>query len=223
MTIGVVIADDQALVRGGFRVLVDSAPDMRVVGEAADGAEAVAISRDQRPEVVLMDIRMPNMDGIEATRQIKSEATTTADVKVLVLTTFDLDDYVYAALRAGASGFLLKDTSPETLLDAIRVVAAGDALLAPSITRRLISEFAARPEPRLSLETTATLQALTDREREVLVEVGHGLSNAEIGPRLHMSPATAKTHVSRLLMKLGARDRAQLVVIAYESGLVTTA
>jgi DNA-binding NarL/FixJ family response regulator len=221
MTIGVVIADDQALVRGGFRVLVDSVPDMRVVGEARDGADAVAISRDRRPEVVLMDIRMPNMDGIEATRQIKSDDNT-ADVKVLVLTTFDLDEYVYAALRAGASGFLLKDTSPESLLEAIRVVAAGDALLAPSITRRLISEFAARPEPRPSLATTAALEALTDREREVLVEVGHGLSNAEIAERLHMSPATAKTHVSRLLMKLTARDRAQLVVIAYESGLVTT-
>ena len=222
MTIGVVIADDQALVRGGFRVLVESVDDMHVLGEAGDGAEAVSLARRLKPDVVLMDIRMPGVDGIEATRQIKEE-TATSDVKVLVLTTFDLDEYVYAALRAGASGFLLKDTSPENLLEAIRVVAAGDALLAPSVTRRLIGEFtskAAAPGPNRT-EAAAALSVLTDREREVLVEVAHGLSNAEIASRLHMSPATAKTHVSRLLMKLSARDRSQLVVIAYETGVVT--
>jgi DNA-binding NarL/FixJ family response regulator len=219
MTIGVVIADDQTLVRGGFRVLVDSMPDMEVLGEAGDGEEAVALTHAQRPDVVLMDVRMPTMDGIEATRQIKNDANT-ADTKVLVLTTFDTDEYVYAALRAGASGFLLKDTSPEGLVDAIRVVATGDALLAPSVTRRLIGEFAARPEPRVAPITAAALKALTEREREVLIEVAHGLSNAEIAVELHMSPATAKTHVSRLLMKLNARDRAQLVVISYESGLI---
>jgi DNA-binding NarL/FixJ family response regulator len=218
MTIGVVIADDQALVRGGFRVLVDSVPDMRVVGEAGDGAKAVALARQCKPDVVLMDIRMPDVDGIEATRQIKAEKGT-ADIKVLVLTTFDLDEYVYAALRAGASGFLLKDTSPENLLEAIRVVAAGDALLAPSVTRRLIGEFTARAD-RPERPAAAALALLTDREREVLIEVAHGLSNAEIAGRLHMSPATAKTHVSRLLTKLSSRDRAQLVVLAYENGLV---
>jgi DNA-binding NarL/FixJ family response regulator len=224
VTIGVVIADDQALVRGGFRVLVESVPDMQVVGEAGDGAEAVALARRLKPDVVLMDIRMPGVDGIEATRQIKGEKGA-ADVKVLVLTTFDLDEYVYAALLAGASGFLLKDTSPENLLEAIRVVAAGDALLAPSVTRRLIGEFTARAADRADrperAAAAAALTALTDREREVLVEVAHGLSNTEIAGRLHISPATAKTHVSRLLMKLSARDRAQLVVIAYETGLVT--
>ncbi len=223
MTIGVVIADDQALVRGGFRVLVESMSDMHVVGEAGDGAEAVALTRRLNPDVVLMDIRMPGVDGIEATRLIKTEPATAA-VKVLVLTTFDLDEYVYAALLAGASGFLLKDTSPENLLDAIRVVAAGDALLAPSVTRRLISEFTAHATAADRAEraaSAAALATLTEREREVLVEVAHGLSNAEIADRLHMSPATAKTHVSRLLAKLSARDRAQLVVIAYETGLVT--
>jgi DNA-binding NarL/FixJ family response regulator len=225
VTIGVVIADDQALVRGGFRVLVESVPDMHVVGEAGDGAEAVALARRLEPDVVLMDIRMPGVDGIEATRQIK-EGKGAEAVKVLVLTTFDLDEYVYAALRAGASGFLLKDTSPENLLAAIRVVAAGDALLAPSVTRRLIGEFAARtasdrPERPERAASAAALATLTEREREVLVEVAHGLSNTEISALLHISPATAKTHVSRLLMKLSARDRAQLVVIAYETGLVT--
>ena len=215
MTIGVVIADDQALVRGGFRVLVDTAADMAVLGEASDGTEAVALARQHHPDVVLMDVRMPVQDGIEATRQIKDDDDT-AEVKVLILTTFDLDEYVYAALRAGASGFLLKDTTPEKLLDAIRVVASGEALLAPTVTRRLIAAFTARAEP--AFVTPAVLETLTDREREVLREVARGLSNTEIAERLHMSGATAKTHVSRLLMKLAARDRAQLVVAAYESG-----
>jgi DNA-binding NarL/FixJ family response regulator len=217
VTVGVVIADDQALVRGGFRVLVETAADMEVLGEASDGTEAVALAREQHPDVVLMDVRMPVQDGIEATRQIKDDDDT-AGVKVLILTTFDLDEYVYAALRAGASGFLLKDTTPEKLLDAIRVVASGEALLAPTVTRRLIEVFTARlGEP--AFVTPAALETLTDREREVLREVARGLSNTEIAERLHMSGATAKTHVSRLLTKLAARDRAQLVVIAYESGL----
>jgi DNA-binding NarL/FixJ family response regulator len=218
VTIGVVIADDQALVRGGFRVLVDTADGMEVLGEASDGAEAVALARKHHPDVVLMDVRMPVQDGIEATRQIKQD-NGTADVKVLILTTFDLDDYVYSALRAGASGFLLKDTTPEKLLDAIRVVASDEALLAPTVTRRLIEAFTARlGEP--AFVAPAALGTLTDRERQVLREVARGLSNTEIAGRLHMSPATAKTHVSRLLMKLTARDRAQLVVIAYQTGLV---
>jgi DNA-binding NarL/FixJ family response regulator len=217
VTIGVVIADDQALVRGGFRVLVDTAADMKVLGEASDGAEAVALAREHHPDVVLMDVRMPVQDGIDATREIKQDDDT-AEVKVLMLTTFDLDEYVYAALRAGASGFLLKDTTPEKLLDAIRVVAAGEALLAPTVTRRLIEAFTARLDEPPSA-APAALETLTGREREVLREVSRGLSNAEIAERLHMSGATAKTHVSRLLMKLAARDRAQLVVVAYESGL----
>ena len=216
--IRVVVADDQALVRGGFRVLVDSAPDLEVVGEASDGAEAVELSRAERPDVVLMDIRMPRMDGLEATRLICGSADTDA-VRVLILTTFDLDEYVYAALRAGASGFLLKDTPPTDLLAGIRVVAAGDALLAPSVTRQLIGEFARRPE--IDRPPPATLEVLTDREREVLALVARGWSNAEIAERLYLSAATAKTHVGRLLMKLQARDRTQLVVIAYETGLVT--
>ncbi|HZT65631.1 MAG TPA: response regulator transcription factor [Acidimicrobiales bacterium] len=219
MTIGVLIADDQALLRGGFRVLIESAPDMTVVGEAADGAEAALMARQHRPDVVLMDIRMPAVDGIEATRRITSDPATAAG-RVLILTTFDHDEYVYGALRAGASGFVLKDSSPEELLAAIRVVAAGEGLLAPSVTRRLIDEFSRRPPPAPVSELTGSLLSLTDREREVLVEVGRGLSNSEIAERLHMSPATAKTHVSRLLTKLAARDRAQLVVVAYESGLV---
>jgi DNA-binding NarL/FixJ family response regulator len=221
MTITVVIADDQALVRGGFRVLVDAAPDMKVLGEASDGAETVTMVTRLRPDVVLMDIRMPICDGIEATRQIMS-GPTTSDTRVLILTTFDLDEYVYAALRAGASGFLLKDTKPEQLLDAVRVLAAGDALLAPGITRRLIQEFADRPDPT-QRATAGVLDQLSNREREVMVEVAGGWSNAEIGERLHISAATAKTHVSRLLMKLDAHDRAQLVMLAYESGLVTPA
>jgi DNA-binding NarL/FixJ family response regulator len=217
--ISVVVVDDQALVRAGFRVLVDSSSDLEVLGEAADGIEAVRIVRQLRPEVVLMDIRMPEMDGIEATRQIVG-APEGADTRVLILTTFDLDEYVYDALRAGASGFLLKDTPPEELLDAIRVIAAGNALLAPSVTRTLIAEFAGRAAP-LVKNADAALAMITPREREVLLLVSRGRSNGEIAEELHMSGATAKTHVSRLLSKLGARDRAQLVVIAYESGLAT--
>jgi DNA-binding NarL/FixJ family response regulator len=216
VSVRVVVADDQLLVRSGFRVLVDSAPDLEVVGEAGDGVEAVEVARLRRPEVVLMDIRMPTMDGLEATRRIVADELLTG-VRVLVLTTFDLDEYVYQALRAGASGFLLKDTPPADLLAAIRVVAAGDALLAPRVTRRLIEEFARRPEPAAD---PAALAALTDREREVLTLVARGLSNAELADRLYVSAATAKTHVSRILAKLQARDRAQLVMLAYESGLV---
>jgi DNA-binding NarL/FixJ family response regulator len=218
VTISVVIADDQALVRGGFVVMVGAAADMTVVGEAGDGAQAVALARQHRPDVVLMDIRMPVLDGIEATRAIAGDPGT-AGTRVLILTTFDLDDYVYRALRAGASGFLLKDTAPEQMLEAVRVLAAGDALLAPGITRRLIREFAQRPEPGARVPA-GLLEPLSAREREVLVEVAGGWSNAEIGVRLHISAATAKTHVSRLLMKLDAHDRAQLVMLAYETGLV---
>ena len=216
--IRVLVADDQTLVRAGFRVLVESAPDLEVVGEAGDGVEAVELARRELPDVVLMDIRMPRMDGLEATRRIVA-LDRAEGIRVLVLTTFDLDEYVYEALRAGASGFLLKDTPPADLLAAIRVVAAGDALLAPSVTRRLIAEFARRPEP--SAVTPAALAALTDREREVLALVARGLSNAEIAELLVVSGATAKTHVSRVLTKLHARDRAQLVMLAYETGLVT--
>lgn len=216
--ISVVVVDDQALVRAGFRVLVDSSSDLEVLGEAADGIEAVRMVRQLRPEVVLMDIRMPEMDGIEATRQIVG-APEGADTRVLILTTFDLDQYVYDALRAGASGFLLKDTPPEELLDAIRVIAAGNALLAPSVTRTLIAEFAGRAAPLM--KNADALGMITPREREVLLLIARGRSNGEIAEELHMSGATAKTHVSRLLSKLGARDRAQLVVIAYESGLAT--
>jgi DNA-binding NarL/FixJ family response regulator len=219
VTIKVVIADDQALVRGGFVVMVGAAPDMEVLGEAGDGAQAVEQVRRHRPDVVLMDVRMPILDGIEATRAITTDPATSS-AHILILTTFDLDDYVYRALRAGASGFLLKDTAPEELLAAIRTLAAGDALLAPSVTRRLIREFAARPEPE-DRPSPKLLEALSAREREVLAEVAGGWSNAEIGERLHISAATAKTHVSRLLMKLDAHDRAQLVMIAYETRLVT--
>jgi DNA-binding NarL/FixJ family response regulator len=217
VTVRVLIADDQALVRGGFRVLVESAPDMSVVGEAADGADAVALCREHHPDVVLMDIRMPRVDGIEATRRITVDPRT-ADVRILILTTFDLDEYVFEALRAGASGFLLKDTTPEELLAGIRVLAAGDALLAPKVTRHLIEEFVRRPGP--ARRSAAALDALTDREKEVLAAIARGLTNTEIAGQLHMSPATAKTHVSRLLAKLDARDRAQLVILAYETGLV---
>jgi DNA-binding NarL/FixJ family response regulator len=213
--IRVAVADDQALVRSGFVVLLGSDPDIEVVGEAANGREAIDLVQRTRPDVVLMDIRMPEVDGLEATRSIVNDGVAT---RVLILTTFDLDEYVYGALRAGASGFLLKDTEPAELLAAVRVVADGDALLAPSITKRLIEQFAdgaagpVTPHP--------ALPSLTGREAEVLVEVAKGSSNAEVAETLFMSHATAKTHVSRLLTKLDARDRAQLVVIAYESGVV---
>ena len=215
--IRVLIADDQALLRGSFRVLIDLTPDCTTVAEAGTGAEAVAATIRHRPDVVLMDVRMPDLDGIEATRRICADPANAA-TKVLILTTFDLDEYVYGALRAGASGFLLKDTPPEDLLTAVRVVAGGDALLAPSVTRRLIGEFARRPEQARPLPRR--LDPVTEREREVLVLVARGLSNAEIAASLHISLPTAKTHVSRLLTKLDARDRAQLVVVAYETGLV---
>jgi DNA-binding NarL/FixJ family response regulator len=218
--IRVVVADDQALVRGGFRVLVDSAPDLSVVGEASDGAQAVAVATRERPDVILMDIRMPAMDGLEATRRILAADREHA-VRVIILTTFDLDEYVFAALKAGASGFLLKDTPPAALLAGIRTVAGGDALLSPSVTRHLIEEYVRRPAPTNS--PPPQLDGLTEREVEVLGLVAKGWSNAEIAERLHVSPATAKTHLSRLLMKLGARDRAQLIVLAYETGLVSPA
>jgi len=210
------VADDQALVRSGFTVLLKSADDIEVVGEAADGSEACALVARERPDVMLMDIRMPEMDGLEATRRIMSEGAAT---RVLMLTTFDLDEYVYEALRAGASGFLLKDTLPDELLAAVRVVASGESLLAPKITTRLIADFVKRPAAEPAREPHPGLATLTERETEVLGAVAKGLSNAEIADELFMSAATAKTHVSRLLSKLHARDRAQLVVIAYESGL----
>ena len=213
----VAVADDQALVRSGFVVLLRSA-GIEVVGEAANGVEAVDLVRLERPDVVLMDIRMPEMDGLEATRRITSDDAT-ASTRVLILTTFDLDEYVFEALRAGASGFLLKDTLPDDLLAAVRVVAEGEALLAPKVTRRLIEQFVQQPETTRAAPTPG-LDSLTDRELEVLQAVARGLSNAEIGEQLFMSHATAKTHVSRLLTKLDARDRAQLVMLAYETGVV---
>ena len=216
--IRVALVDDQELVRAGFRTLVESASDLEVVGEASDGEEAVRLVREHRPDVVLMDVRMPRVDGIEATKRIH-DLPEAENVRVLVLTTFDLDEYVHAALRAGASGFLLKDASPAELLNAIKVIHEGDALLAPSITRRLIEDFAQHARPEKT--PASVLQALTERELEVLTLVARGLSNAEIAEDLVVSPATAKTHVSRILTKLGARDRAQLVVIAYETGLVS--
>jgi DNA-binding NarL/FixJ family response regulator len=216
----VLVADDQALVRGSFRLLVETAPGMTVVGEAGTGAEAVELARRERPDVVLMDVRMPEMDGIEATRRICG-APETDGVRVLILTTFDLDAYVYAALRAGASGFLLKDVPPADLVAAVRVIAAGDALLAPAVTRRLVAEFARAPGPSRPL--ARELDDITDREREVLVLVARGLSNAEIAAHLRVSLPTVKTHVGHLLSKLDARDRAQLVVVAYETGLVRAA
>ncbi|HEY6533066.1 MAG TPA: response regulator transcription factor [Acidimicrobiales bacterium] len=218
MTIRVVVADDQALVRGGFTMLLSGETDIEVVGEAANGVEAVALVASERPDVVLMDVRMPVMDGLEATRRISSDESL-AGTRVVILTTFDLDEYVHEALRAGASGFLLKDTLPVDLLNAVRVVAGGDALISPKITRRLIEEFARRPEPGGD-DVAGVLGQLTEREREVLETVARGNSNAEIAEQLFVSHATVKTHVSRLLMKLGARDRAQLVMIAYETGLV---
>jgi len=251
MTLRVVVADDQALVRVGFCGIIAATPGYTVVGEAGNGAEAVEVARTARPDVILMDVRMPVMDGIEATRRI----TASTDVRTLILTTFDLDEYVFAALRAGASGFLLKDTLPADLLTAIRVVAGGDALLAPSVTRRLIGEFTrtappaappvaaaqAAPATQAALAATAAQAAraasadgnsvqtrdrlqrvLTERELEVLTMVARGLSNAEIADELTISPATAKTHVAHLLTKLDARDRIQLVIIAYQSGLAAT-
>jgi DNA-binding NarL/FixJ family response regulator len=216
--IRVVVADDQALVRSGFCVLLRSEPDIDVVGEAANGLEAVQLARREKPDVILMDIRMPEMDGLEATRLITADPTTNA-TRVLILTTFDLDEYVFEALRAGASGFLLKDTLPVELLHALRVVAGGEALLAPKITKRLIEEFVRAPAP--SAAVSVPIESLTDREREVLTAIAKGMSNAEIAEQLFMSHATAKTHVSHLLTKLNARDRAQLVMLAYEAGIAT--
>ena len=217
MTVSVGVADDQPLIRTGIRTMIEHTSDLVLVAEAADGEQAVAIARSHHPDVLLMDIRMPRVDGIEATRQITADPSLAA-VRVVVLTTFDTDDHVYRAIRAGASGFLLKDAPPEDVLDAIRIVAGGDALLAPSVTRRLIADLAARPD--VGRQRSAELDVLTDREREVLTLVGRGLSNTEIGAQLYVSPATAKAHVSHVMTKLLARDRAQLVVIAYESGLV---
>ncbi|GAA2148498.1 response regulator transcription factor [Actinomadura napierensis] len=214
--IGVVLADDQTLVRAGFRSILEGEDDIEILAEAGDGERAVRLARELRPDVVLMDVRMPVLDGLEATRRIVSDPALDG-VKVVILTTFDLDDYVYGAIKAGASGFLVKDTEPPELIHGVRVVARGDALLAPAVTRRLIAEFASRitaPPPAVNLD------ALTAREREVLELVAQGLSNEEIAARLVLSPATAKTHVSRILSKLGARDRAQLVVLAYESGMI---
>ena len=214
--ISVLLADDQDLVRAGFRALLDAQDDIAVVGEAGDGDEAVQLARHHRPDIVLMDIRMPGTDGLAATRRITADDRL-AGVRIVILTTFELDEYVFEAIRAGASGFLVKDTEPVELLQAVRAVAAGDALLSPSVTRRLIREFAARTReaPR-----SPALHALTEREREVMALVAEGLTNHEIAERLVVSPLTAKTHVSRAMVKLGARDRIQLVVFAYESGLV---
>lgn len=214
MTVRVVLADDQPLVRAALQMVITDTPDVEVVGEAGTGAEAVRLAQELRPDVVVMDIRMPGMDGIEATRLIMAGPGT---ARVVVLTTFDDDDYVYAALRAGASGFLVKDMALEDILAGVRVVAAGDALIAPSVTRRLIEEFAARPEPA---PARRVVEGVTEREREVLTLVGRGLSNTEIAAELVISIATVKTYLTRLLAKLDARDRVQLVIIAYETGLV---
>lgn len=214
--IRVLLVDDQALLRAGFRALIDAEDGLEVVGEAGDGASAVELARATTPDVVLMDIRMPKVDGLDATRQIVADPQL-AEVRVIILTTFELDEYVFEALRNGASGFLLKDTEPVDLLDGIRLVAAGEALMSPRVTRRLIAEFASRSRP---VAPTDVLDVLTDREREIVTLVGEGLTNAEIAERLVVSPATAKTHVSRAMTKLQVRDRAHLVVIAYETGLV---
>jgi DNA-binding NarL/FixJ family response regulator len=216
--IRVVLADDQTLVRAGFRALLDAEPDVAVVGEAADGAQAVRLARQERPDVMLMDIRMPGLDGLAATRQIAADPELSG-VRIVILTTFGVDEYVAEALRIGAAGFLVKDTDPAELVRAVRVVAAGDGLLSPSVTRRVIEQFAAHAAPAPPNGATR-VAGLTDREREVVALVAAGLSNDEIAARLVVSPATAKTHVSRAMVKLGARDRAQLVVFAYEAGLV---
>ncbi|MGW3420346.1 response regulator [Streptomyces phaeochromogenes] len=216
MTVRVVLADDQPLVRAALRMVIGEAPGLEVVGEAGTGAEAVALAGTERPDVVVMDIRMPGMDGIEATRLITEGS---GGSQVIMLTTFDDDDYLYGALRAGAAGFLVKDMALDDILDAIRVVATGDGLLAPSVTRRLIREFAERPVPTAASGARTAL-GITDREREVLTLIGNGLSNTEIAARLSISVATAKTYVTRLLAKLDARDRVRLVIIAYEAGLV---
>jgi DNA-binding NarL/FixJ family response regulator len=217
--IRVLLADDQALIRAGFRVLIEADDDLEVVGEAVDGQQAVDLAHRERADVILMDIRMPGVDGLEATRRIAADDDL-AGVKVIILTTFESDEYVFQAIRAGASGFLVKDTEPADLLQAIRVVARGDALLSPSVTRRLITDLASRPSGPAPAAGKA-LAALTDREREVLGLVACGLSNDEIASRLYLSPLTAKTHVSRIMTKVSARDRAQLVVLGYETGLVT--
>ncbi len=217
--ITVLLADDQALVRAGFRALLNAEPDIEVVAEAADGLEAVKQAQQTRPDVVLMDIRMPGVDGLEATRRIAADPAL-AETRVVILTTFELDEYVFEALRTGASGFLVKDTEPVDLIRGVRAVAAGDALLSPSVTRRVIGEFAGGAARGRQSAPPAQLDLLTDREREVLLLVAEGLSNDEIAGRLVISPATAKTHVSRTMIKLGARDRAQLVVYAYEAGLI---
>jgi DNA-binding NarL/FixJ family response regulator len=216
--IRVLLADDQALIRAGFRLILDAADDIEVVGEATDGAEAVRLARADRADVVLMDIRMPGVNGLEATQQIAADDDL-AGVRVVILTTFESDEYVYQALHAGASGFLVKDTEPAELLQAVRVAARGDALLSPSVTRRLITDIARRPQRPVA--DGKALAALTEREREVMTLVAAGLSNDEIAARLFLSPLTSKTHVSRIMTKLGARDRAQIVVTAYETGLVT--
>ena len=218
MTISVLLADDQPLLRMGFRMILDAQPDMTTAGEAADGAEAVALTAASQPDVVLMDVRMPGMDGIEATRRIVAAG---GGARVLILTTFDLDEYAFSALRAGASGFLLKDAPPDELLSGIRAVAAGDAVVAPSVTRRLLDAYAHRlPDERVPATRSTRLDPLTEREREVLLAVARGLSNAEIAERLVVSEATVKTHVGRILTKLGLRDRIQAVILAYETGLV---
>jgi DNA-binding NarL/FixJ family response regulator len=214
--IRVLLADDQALVRAGFRALLEAQPDIEVVGEAGDGERAVLLAQRERPDIVLMDIRMPVLDGLAAARDIVADARL-ADTKIIILTTFELDEYVFEALRGGASGFLVKDTEPADLVRGVREVASGDALLSPSVTRRLIAEFAAKAK---KTRPAVKLNALTDREREVMALAAEGLSNEEIAARLVVSPATAKTHVSRAMVKLHARDRAQLVVMAYETGLV---
>jgi DNA-binding NarL/FixJ family response regulator len=215
--IQVLIADDQALVRGGFRMILEAQPDIAVIGEAANGREAIEQTRLRKPDVVLMDVRMPGMDGIEATRQLLA-GPATAPARILMLTTFDLDEYVYEAMKAGASGFILKNTPPDQLADAIRTIAAGEALLAPSVTRRLIEEFVSRP--RTDSADPAEVAELTPREREVLTLIASGLSNSEIAARLVLSEATVRTHVNRILSKLALRDRTQAAVLAYETGLV---